>query len=125
MVKIWKLQEGQEVIALPRHRLWSATFFVGIEGAHCGSVGGGGELMEWAGIPAYITGTVDQELLLRNEYLAAENRILKAKLQGRARLTDAERVTLGEIGHRLGRKALGEVATAALPDTVSSGLNLP
>jgi len=27
---------------------------------------------------AYITGTVDQELLLRNEYLAAENRILKA-----------------------------------------------
>jgi putative transposase len=31
--------------------------------------------MEWACILAYITGTVDQELLLRNEYLAAENRI--------------------------------------------------
>ena len=28
--------------------------------------------MEWARILAYITGTVDQELLLRNEYLAAE-----------------------------------------------------
>jgi len=41
--------------------------FVGIEGAHRGSVGGGGELMEWARILAYITGTVDQELLLRNE----------------------------------------------------------
>jgi len=27
---------------------------------------------------AYITGTVDQELLLRNEYWAAENRIFKA-----------------------------------------------
>jgi hypothetical protein len=92
--------------------------FVGIEGAHCGSVGGGGELMRRARILAYITGTVDQELLLRNEYLAAENRILKAQLQGRLRLTDAERVTLGEIGHRLGRKALGEVATAALPDTI-------
>jgi putative transposase len=39
-------------------------------------------------------------------------------LQGRLRLSDAERVTLGEIGHRLGRKALGEVATAALPDTI-------
>ncbi len=26
--------------------------------------------MEWARILAYITGTVDQELLLRNEYLA-------------------------------------------------------
>jgi hypothetical protein len=28
--------------------------------------------MEWARILAYITATVDQELLLRNEYLAAE-----------------------------------------------------
>jgi hypothetical protein len=27
-------------------------------------------------------------------------------------------MTLGEIGHRLGRKALSEVATAALPDTI-------
>jgi len=57
--------------------------------------------MEWARILSYNTGTVDQELLLRNEYLAAENRILKAQLQGRLRLSDAERMTLGEIGHRL------------------------
>jgi len=28
--------------------------------------------MDWARIPAYITGIVDQELLLRDEYLAAE-----------------------------------------------------
>jgi hypothetical protein len=41
--------------------------------------------MEWTRILAYITGTVDQELLLRNEYLAAENRILMAKLNGRPR----------------------------------------
>jgi len=27
---------------------------------------------------AYITGRVDKELLVRNEYLAAENRILRA-----------------------------------------------
>jgi putative transposase len=33
--------------------------------------------MIWARMLAYITGTVDQELLLRNEYLAAENRILR------------------------------------------------
>jgi hypothetical protein len=33
--------------------------------------------MDWVRILAYITGTVDQELLLRNEYLVAENRILK------------------------------------------------
>jgi putative transposase len=31
--------------------------------------------MQWARILGYITGTVDQELLLRNEYLVAENRI--------------------------------------------------
>jgi putative transposase len=74
--------------------------------------------MEWARILAYITGTVDQQLLLRNEYLVAENRILKAQFHGRLRLSDAERARLGEIGHRLGRKALSEVATAALPDTI-------
>jgi hypothetical protein len=66
---------------------------------------------------AYITGTVDQELLLRNEYLVAESRILKAQLKGRPRLSDAERARLCEIGHRLGRQALVEVATAPLPDT--------
>jgi hypothetical protein len=43
---------------------------------------------------------------------------LERSVAGRLRLSDAERVTLGEIGHRLGRKALGEVATAAPPDTV-------
>ena len=31
--------------------------------------------MPWARLLAYVTGTVDQELLLHNEYLAAENRI--------------------------------------------------
>src|SRR5450830_1985637 len=88
------------------------------KGAHRGLAGTQGGLMEWARILAYITGTVDQELLLRNEYLAAENRILRGQLSGRLRLSDAERATLGEIAHRLGRKALGEVANAALPDTI-------
>ena len=74
--------------------------------------------MDWARILAYVTGTVDQELLARNEYLAAEIRILKAQLQGRLKLSDAERAVLGEIGHRLGRKALAEVATVARPDTI-------
>jgi putative transposase len=57
--------------------------------------------MEFARILAYVTGTLDQELLARNEYLAAENRILKAQLKGRLKLSDAERATLGEIGRRL------------------------
>jgi putative transposase len=74
--------------------------------------------MEWARVLAYITGTVDQEMLLRNEYLAAENRILKAQFKGRLTLSDTERATLGEIGRRLGRKLLGEVANVAQPDTI-------
>src|SRR5947207_5855882 len=74
--------------------------------------------MDWARILAYVTGTVDQELLARNEYLAAENRILKAQSNGHLRLSDSERATLGEIGRRLGRKALAEVATVAKPETI-------
>jgi putative transposase len=74
--------------------------------------------MDWARILAYITGTVDQELLLRNEYLAAENRVLKAQNKGRLLLTDVEKATLAEIGYRIGRKALEDVAHAARPDTI-------
>ena len=74
--------------------------------------------MDWARILAYVIGLVDQELLARTEYLAAENRILKAQLKGRLKLSDAERATLGEIGHRLGRKVLGKVANVARPDTI-------
>jgi hypothetical protein len=77
--------------------------------------------MDWARILTYVTGTVDQELLARNEYLATENRILKDQLKGRLMLSDAERATLGEIGHRLGRKVLAEVATIARPDTTWPG----
>ena len=47
--------------------------------------------MIWARMLAYITGTVDQELLLRNEYLAAENRILIAHIKGRLLLSDAKK----------------------------------
>ena len=67
---------------------------------------------------AYVTGSVNQELLLRNEYLAAENQILRAKLPGRVRLSNPERITLADIGKRLGRKALREVACVARPDTI-------
>lgn len=74
--------------------------------------------MDWARMLAYITGTVDQELLLRNEYLAAENRSLKAQIKTRLQFSDSERATLAEIGHRVGRKALEEVAATAKPDTI-------
>src|SRR3954471_7174576 len=37
---------------------------------------------------AYVTGMVNQQLLLQNEYLIAENRILRSHLPARLRLTD-------------------------------------
>src|SRR5215470_10653011 len=72
----------------------------------------------WARLLAFVTGLVNQELLLRNEYLAAENRILRAHLPARLRLSDAERSTMAEIAKRLGRKALQEIARVAKPDTL-------
>jgi hypothetical protein len=74
--------------------------------------------MLWARLLAYVSGTVDQELLLRNEYLAAENRILKGQIKDRLLLSEGEKTTLAEIPHRLGRKALEDVAATAKPDTI-------
>ena len=46
---------------------------------------------------AYVTGLVNQQLLLQNEYLIAENRILRSHLPARVPLTNAQRATLAEI----------------------------
>jgi hypothetical protein len=64
--------------------------------------------MLWPRTVAYVTGTVNQELLLRNEYLGAENRILRGQIKGRLLLSEGEKATLAEIAQRLGRKALEE-----------------
>ena len=40
--------------------------------------------MDWARLLACITGNVEEKLLLRNEYLTAENRILKAQIKDSA-----------------------------------------
>src|SRR5438445_8879106 len=74
--------------------------------------------MDWQALLAYITGSVDQELLLRNEYLVTENRILRHQIKGRVRLSNGERKTLAEIGKKLGKQALAEVATIVTPDTI-------
>ncbi|HSX83745.1 MAG TPA: helix-turn-helix domain-containing protein, partial [Candidatus Saccharimonadia bacterium] len=75
-------------------------------------------MRDWKHLLAYITGAVDQELLLRNEYLATENRILRNQIMGRVRLTDGECKTLAEIGQKLGKKTLEEVAKIVKPDTI-------
>jgi transposase InsO family protein len=74
--------------------------------------------MGWTQLLAYITGSVDEELLLRNEYLATENRILRNQIQGRVRLSDGERKTLAKIGKKLSKQALEEIATTVKPDTI-------
>ena len=73
---------------------------------------------KWARLLAYVTGLVNQKLLLQNEYLAAENRILRAHLPARLRLSDPQPSTLAEIGKRLGRTALQQVACVAKPETI-------
>ena len=74
--------------------------------------------MDWKHLLASITGTVDQALLLRNEYLMTENRMLRNQITGRVRLTDHERTTLAAIGQKLGKQALKEVATIVTPETM-------
>jgi putative transposase len=46
---------------------------------------------------------VDQELLLRNESLATEDRILRNQILGHLQLNDSDRIALAEIGKQLGR----------------------
>jgi hypothetical protein len=51
--------------------------------------------MDWARMLAYLTGTVDQELLARNEYLAAENP------QAQKTQTTEKPIILGGVGSRI------------------------
>jgi putative transposase len=74
--------------------------------------------METAEVLAIVGGHVEEEVLLRNEYLAAENEILKSKLGNPLRFTNAERVRLAKIEKRLGRKALADVGCIVKPDTL-------
>jgi hypothetical protein len=56
----------------------------------------------WVRLLAYLTGLVNQRLLLQCEYLAAENRILRSHLPKNVPLSDLDRRSLAEIGKRLG-----------------------
>jgi len=45
----------------------------------------------WVRLLVYVTGLVNQRLLLQNEYLIAENQILRSRLPARICLTDLQR----------------------------------
>jgi hypothetical protein len=65
----------------------------------------------WARHLAFVTGRVNQQWLLRNEYLAAENRILRAHLSSPAPL-------VGFRARYRRRRALKDVERVATPDTI-------
>ena len=56
---------------------------------------------------AYVTGMVNQQLLLQNEYLIAENGFYDPILPGRVPLTNSQRTTLAEIAKRFGPPSAG------------------
>ncbi len=67
---------------------------------------------------ALVGGHIDEELLARNEYLAAENEILKSKIVEPIKFNDEERTRLARIGKRLGLKALKDIACIVKPKTI-------
>ena len=74
--------------------------------------------MDWKKLLGSITASVDEELRLRNTYLVAENRLLRQQISGRMQLRDSDRRVLAEIGKKLGKQALEEIATVAKSHTI-------
>jgi transposase len=85
---------------------------------HVTRLGRGDREMDWKKLLGSLSESVDEELRLRNAYLATENRILRQQIPGRVPLSDGDRQALAEISQKLGRKALEEIATVAKPDTI-------
>ena len=74
--------------------------------------------MSWKTLLQSVSGSINDHIQLRHEYLMAENRILRNQIDGRVQLTDSERKELAEIGAKLGKQALAEIATVAHPDAI-------
>ena len=64
--------------------------------------------MGWKTMLTYITGLVDQELLSRNEYLVAENRILRNQIHGQS-----ARAALQSYGN--GKEVVRNVSPGSIP----------
>jgi putative transposase len=74
--------------------------------------------MSWKKLLESVSESLNDHVRLRNEYLMAENRILRSQIDGRVQLTDSERQELAELGAKLGKKVREEIATVATPDTI-------
>ena len=74
--------------------------------------------MKTTELMAIVGGHVNEELLKRNEYIAAENEILKTKIKGKIKFTDDERRTLSRLAKDLGREALADIGPVVKPETL-------
>src|ERR1044072_7697729 len=77
---------------------------------------------KWARLLAYVTALVNQKRLLQNEYLIAENRILRAHLPARILLSDPERSTLAESAS--GSRALRSTSPNLIPSSPGTASSL-
>jgi putative transposase len=73
--------------------------------------------MRWKRMLAYITGSVNEDLLRRIEYLLEENRVLRNQIDSRILLTDHERGTLATKAVALG-KLMADTVTIVKPETI-------
>ena len=73
--------------------------------------------MPWKKMLAYVTGEIEESLLLRIEYLIEENRVLRNQIDKRILLTDAERTILAEKAVALG-KLMVDTVTIVKPETI-------
>src|SRR5580704_9162498 len=76
---------------------------------------------KWLQLLAYVTGSVNQKLLLQVEYLAAENRILRAKLPSRLRLSDHSARCWLQIGSGCPHRETGAWPRADFLDNRGTG----
>src|ERR1017187_6183361 len=73
--------------------------------------------MPWKRMLAYITGSVNEDLLRRIEYLLEESRVLRNQIDCRILLTDNERGILAEKAIVLG-KLMADTVTIVKPETI-------
>ncbi len=74
----------------------------------------------WAGLPviATVARLLCRELVLQNEYLRTENKILTSRIKGRIRFSDDERRSLVDAALAMGRKVMHETVSIVKPETI-------
>ena len=74
--------------------------------------------MSWKKLLESVSESLNDHLRLRNDYLMAENRLLRHQINGRVQLTANERQELATLGAKLGKQALQDIAPMAQPETI-------